>query len=132
MDKAYEAVKEFHKAFGHPIAQSPQFLPAERLGTRIAWITDELLELEGATQLVDQVDAIIDAMYFCLGTLVEMGVPPQAFFDLVQAANMAKLWEDGQPRFRDGDGKVIKPDGWEAPEGKIAKELERLLVQAGA
>ncbi len=128
MDAAYEAVKEFQQAFGHPVAEAPTFMDSARLSTRVAWMDEEIKELEEATTLIGQVDAIIDLLYFCLGTLVEMGVPPQAFFDIVHSANMGKLWGDGRPRFREEDGKVIKPEGWETPEPKMLEVLQQLQV----
>jgi predicted HAD superfamily Cof-like phosphohydrolase len=36
--------------------------------------------------------------------------------------------EDGKPRFREGDGKIVKPPHWEenfAPEPKLKAEIER-------
>lgn len=75
--------------------------------------------------LVAQVDALIDLSYFNHGDFVVMGIKPQRLFDIVQKANMSKLWEDGKPRYREEDGKIVKPDGWEAPEPKLKAEIER-------
>nr|WP_246005740.1 HAD family hydrolase [Brevibacillus gelatini] len=77
--------------------------------------------------LVAQVDALIDLSYFNHGDFVVMGIKPQRLFDIVQKANMSKLWEDGKPRFREEDGKIIKPNGWEAPEPKLKAEIERQM-----
>lgn len=46
-------------------------------------------------------------------------VPIQEIFAIVHEANMAKLWPDGKPRYRESDGKVLKPDGWIPPEARI-------------
>jgi len=43
---------------------------------------------------------------------------------------MAKLWPDGRPRYREGDGKVIKPQGWEDPAEKLAAEIRRQVADA--
>ncbi len=78
--------------------------------------------------LVAQADALTDANYFNYGSFVIMGVDPAPLFDIVQNANMGKLWEDGKPRFREEDGKIIKPPHWEemyAPEPKLKAEIER-------
>ncbi|MFK3936534.1 hypothetical protein ACI2JA_03330 [Alkalihalobacillus sp. NPDC078783] len=77
--------------------------------------------------LTAQADALTDALYFNQGSFNIIGVRPEPLFDIVQQANMGKLWEDGKPRFRESDGKIIKPDNWEidfAPEGKLKKEIE--------
>jgi predicted HAD superfamily Cof-like phosphohydrolase len=77
--------------------------------------------------LVAQADALTDINYFTQGSFVIMGVDPQPLFDIVQNANMAKLFPDGKPRYREEDGKIIKPDGWEAPEPKLKAEIQRQM-----
>lgn len=78
--------------------------------------------------LVDQMDALTDINYFTLGSFVVAGVDPQPLFDIVQEANMAKLWPDGKPRYDEyNGGKIKKPEGWEPPEPKLKKEIERQL-----
>jgi predicted HAD superfamily Cof-like phosphohydrolase len=49
------------------------------------------------------------------GLYVSYGFNGPAHFDLVHAANMAKLGPDGKPIYRE-DGKVLKPEGWTAPD----------------
>jgi predicted HAD superfamily Cof-like phosphohydrolase len=76
--------------------------------------------------LVDQMDALTDINYFTQGSFVVAGVDPQPLFDIVQEANMAKLWPDGKPRYDENNGgKIKKPEGWEPPEPKLKKEIER-------
>lgn len=78
--------------------------------------------------LVSQMDALTDIEYFNQGSFVVAGVEPFNLFKIVQEANMGKLWEDGKPRFREGDGKIVKPPQWEenfAPEGRLKVEIER-------
>jgi predicted HAD superfamily Cof-like phosphohydrolase len=78
--------------------------------------------------LVAQADALIDVEYFNQGSFNILGVEPFNLFKIVQDANMGKLWEDGKPRFREEDGKIVKPPNWEkdfAPEPKLKAEIER-------
>lgn len=78
-------------------------------------------------KVVGQADALTDAFYFLAGSFVEMGVMPQPLFDIVQAANMAKLGPDGKPIIRESDNKIMKPEGWKenhAPEPKLRAEIE--------
>jgi predicted HAD superfamily Cof-like phosphohydrolase len=80
--------------------------------------------------IVSQADALIDVEYFNQGSFTILGVEPFNLFKIVQDANMGKLWEDGKPRFREGDGKIVKPPHWEenfAPEPKLKDEIERQL-----
>lgn len=77
--------------------------------------------------LVSQMDALTDIEYFNQGSFVVAGVEPFNLFKIVQDANMGKLWSDGKPRFREGDGKIVKPPHWEenfAPEPKLKAEIE--------
>src|SRR5690606_34839210 len=93
LNKALNQVKDFHKAFGHPVAEKPTTLTRERAENRVAWTVDEVQrEFLEATDVIGQADAVIDGIYFLLGTLVEMGIEnPQELFDIVQNANMGKL-----------------------------------------
>lgn len=79
-------------------------------------------------RLIGQVDALTDANYFNYGSFVLLGVDPRPIFNFVHQANMGKLFPDGKPHYREGDGKVLKPENWEvdfAPERKIKAEIER-------
>lgn len=77
--------------------------------------------------LVAQADALTDINYFTQGSFVIMGVDPQPLFDIVQKANMAKLFPDGKPRYREEDGKIIKPEGWMPPEPQLKEEIKRQM-----
>lgn len=133
LNKGFYQVRDFHLAFGHPVAIAPMMLSKERAKDRVAWTVDEVQrEFLEATDIVGQVDAVIDGIYFLLGTLVEMGVKPNRLFDIVQNANMGKLFPDGKPQYR-ADGKIKKPDNWErdfAPESRIKAEIERQIELA--
>lgn len=130
LNKGFFQVHGFHKAFGHPIAETPTFILPERAKARADWKNEEVAEFLEATDVVGQADAMIDLIYFALGSLVEMGVKPDRLFDIVQEANMGKLHEvDGEmvAVYRE-DGKVKKPENWErdfAPEARLKAEIER-------
>ncbi|MDR3239101.1 MAG: hypothetical protein LBT44_03320 [Clostridiales bacterium] len=115
MNQEWEMVRAFHQMFAHPIGQSPQELPESRAAARRKWMQEELDEFYAAQNIYEQADAMIDLIYFALGTLVEMGLKPDALFEAVHQANMTKLWPDGKPHYNE-DGKTIKPLGWQDPE----------------
>lgn len=125
LNKPFEAVKDFHKAFNHPVGKEPSIMFAERVRERYGWMYEELVEFIDANTVEDQADAMIDLMYFALGTLVEMGIEPENLFNIVQNANMSKLWPDGKPHYRESDGKVKKPEGWTDPKDLIIAEIKR-------
>ena len=122
MYNSYKKVKQFHKSFNHPVEEKPTRISKEQAENRANWMKEEIQEFLDADTTVDQADAMIDLMYFALGTMVEMGVNPEPLFDIVQEANMAKLWPDGQVRYR-SDGKIMKPDNWTPPEPKLLNEI---------
>ena len=127
IDPAWQDVRAFHLAFSHPAPDTPTLMDPDMANRRAAWIEEEAQELREATTIEDQADAFIDVIYFALGGLVNLGVQPGPLWDIVQAANMAKLWPDGRPRHREGDGKVVKPDGWQDPGPKLAAEVLRQM-----
>lgn len=167
-NEMYYMVREFHKAFGHHVADKPIPIPSDLALNRVVWTGEELLEflyatvkgdkekfldlfnlfkegLDKASQkildknekiedvVVAQADALTDVMYFNFGTFVHLGVKPFNLFKIVQQANMGKLWDDGKPRYREEDGKIIKPPMWEekfAPEPKLKAEIERQMRQS--
>ena len=130
INNEFKMVKEFQKAFNNPYAEKPTLMGMERAKKRYDWMLEEIDEFIEATEekdLVEQADAMIDVMYFALGTLVELGIEPEKLFAIVQEANMSKLWEDGKPHFRESDGKVIKPPTWKDPHSLTVAEIERQL-----
>ena len=97
MNKEWEEVKLFHEKFNHPISSYPKKMEKERAQKRYNWMLEEINEFLAAAEqgdIVEEADAMIDVIYFALGTLVEMGIKPDELFEIVQYANMSKLWED--------------------------------------
>ena len=86
---------------------------------------NEFLDAVKEQDIVEQADAMIDTIYFALGTLVEMGVQPDILFRIVQNANMSKLWPDGKPHYNEM-GKVIKPEGWQDPHKKLELAIKKM------
>ena len=105
MNKEWEKVREFQEKFNHPVSNSPKFMEAD--------------------EIVEQADAMIDVMYFALGTLVEMGIKPDELFDIVHNANMSKLWPDGKPHYN-AEGKTIKPSTWVDPHPLLEKCINNM------
>ncbi len=139
MNREYRQVRIFHKAFGHPVADTPTPMAQDRAEVRAKWMREEIQEFLDARKeatvelevVTAQADGMIDLIYFALGTLVEMGVEPDILFSIVQQANMSKLHPDGKPRFKP-DGKILKPEGWQAPEPKLKEEIRAQIWDASA
>ena len=127
MKKEWNDVREFHEKFGHPVAEKPVMIAKKRALSRAKWMQEEVAEFLVADNIYEQADAMIDLMYFALGTMVEMGLEADELFDIVQKANMAKLWPDGKPHYNPKDNKVIKPEGWEDPKPKIKAYIDSVI-----
>lgn len=130
LDVAYNHVRTFHRTFGHPAPSIPTVQSDKRRDDRAGFIESECDELRVATTIVDQADAYLDIIYFALGGLVELGIRPHPLFMIVNQANMNKLWQDGKPRYDPVTNKILKPKGWEAPEPKLAAEVDRQIAVA--
>lgn len=121
----FDMVKEFHEAFGHAAPEEVTVGDEDLWNFRMMLIEEELLELrEGIKQkdIVEIADALADLVYVTLGSAVSMGLNFNDIFMEVHRSNMSKLGEDGRPIYNE-HGKIIKPDGWQAPDiSKYIKE----------
>ena len=88
MKKEWNDVREFHEKFGHPCPDAPRMLDKKRSLSRAKWMNEEVAEFLVAEDIYEQADAMIDLMYFALGTMVEMGLEPDELFEIVQQANI--------------------------------------------
>jgi predicted HAD superfamily Cof-like phosphohydrolase len=130
MQKQFEMVKQFQLAMNQPVAVKPTVMHEVRQMQRYEYMAEELMEFIGSSELVDQADAMIDLIYLAIGTLVELGVKPEPLFQIVQNANMSKLWEDGKPRLNPETNKVMKPSTFVRPEPLLQAEIERQIADA--
>lgn len=126
MKRALEAVTEFHRTYGHPVAERPT-LPGKKLfELRERLIAEELAELGEAYAKADVVgiaDALGDLAYVVAGAAVAFGIPLDRVFEEIHRSNMSKLGADGKPIYRE-DGKVMKGPNYFPPD------IEAALVEA--
>ena len=77
---------------------------------------DELLDAVVAKDEVEQLDALVDILVVTMGAIRAAGWDGEAAWKEVMDTNFAKIDPDtGKVRKRE-DGKVLKPEGWKAPE----------------
>ena len=77
---------------------------------------EELQEAVEANDRVEQLDALIDILVVTLGAVRAGGFDGEGAWEEVMRTNFAKIDpETGKVRKRE-DGKVLKPEGWKAPE----------------
>lgn len=78
----------------------------------------ELHEAVDQNDAVEQLDALIDILVVTVGAIHSLGADGEGAWNEVMATNFAKIdAETGKVRKRE-DGKILKPEGWKAPELK--------------
>lgn len=127
LNEAYEMVKVFQTDAGQPVSNVPRRLEKERVNIRAKWMSEELQEFLTAPDLYSQADAIIDLLYYLLGTCVEMGIKPDILFQIVHESNMKKILSGGFA-IKDSDGKVQKPPSWTHPDASIIDAINSMLT----
>ena len=77
---------------------------------------NELADAIAADDTVEQLDALIDILVVTMGAIRAGGFDGEGAWKEVMDTNFAKIDpETGKVRKRE-DGKVLKPEGWKAPE----------------
>ena len=112
----YRDVKAFHEKFGCYIASKPGFPSAEVTKLRTDLFLEEVKELTEAMKredIVETADAFADLIYVTVGWALACGIPLDKVWEEVQKSNMLK--DGGATR---ADGKILKPEGWVAPDIK--------------
>jgi len=122
MKKQLDAVAEFHKAFKQVDGKWPRVLDKKEYELRWDLMDEENKEyLEACEEgsLVEIADALGDQLYILCGTILKHGMQHiiEDVFDEIQASNMSKLGEDGEPVLRE-DGKILKGEKYFKPNIK--------------
>lgn len=124
MKEAMEQVREFHRAFGHPVNDSINLGDRGRTkDLRVRLIKEEVgeyIEAEENDDIVGIADAFADIIYVVCGAALTYGIPLTEIFDEVHRSNMTKFTEGWG---REEDGKVIRGEGYEPP--RIREIIER-------
>lgn len=132
-----DQVKEFHEAFGAPVATRPGVPSPDRIKLRLKLIAEEfgeLLEAHGmrpgqvigdlmhaidwftpTVDLEEVADATFDLAYVVEGMNLEYGINSDIGLAEVHRSNMSKLGPDGKPIHRE-DGKVMKGPNFTPPD----------------
>jgi len=78
--------------------------------------TDELEEAIQDNDKVEQLDALVDILVVTMGAIRAAGWDGEAAWKEVMDTNFAKIDPDTGKVIKREDGKVLKPEGWKAPE----------------
>jgi predicted HAD superfamily Cof-like phosphohydrolase len=118
-----EQVREFTKACNDDLPTKPKLMTPEAIAFIRKMVNDELDELEESTTVIEQADALVDAIYYICDCAVKHGMNLDPLFAIVHGANMQKV-VNGKVLKRP-DGKVMKPDTWRDPAPLLAAEMAR-------
>lgn len=76
----------------------------------------ELLEAVAADDKVEQLDALVDILVVTMGAIRAGGFDGEGAWKEVMDTNFAKIDPETGKVIKRADGKVLKPEGWKAPE----------------
>ena len=112
MTNPFKDINKFHVA-------CDQLMSKENYNMYLTLIKEEFEELQEAVEAndrVEQLDALIDILVVTLGAVRAGGFDGEGAWEEVMNTNFAKVDpETGKVRKRE-DGKVLKPEGWKAPD----------------
>lgn len=84
-------------------------------------VIDELDELMEAKDETEEVDALLDAVYYILQHLATTDLDVRPIWNMIHKANMTKFGEGGRMA---ENGKWLKPPNFVPPDEEIRKEIE--------
>lgn len=112
MTNVFEDVNKFGTACDQPASEANYKMYLDLIREE----TDELEEAIQDNDKVEQLDALVDILVVTVGAIRAAGWDGEGAWREVMNTNFAKIdAETGKVRKRE-DGKVLKPEGWVAPE----------------
>lgn len=112
MTNVFEDVNKFGTACDQPASEANYKMYLDLIREE----TDELEEAIQDNDKVEQLDALVDILVVTVGAIRAAGWDGEGAWREVMNTNFAKIdAETGKVRKRE-DGKVLKPEGWKAPE----------------
>jgi len=150
-----DLVKEFTIAANQEVCKVPTIMTKDEVTFICKMIIDEMLELCSTVSssneakemlkncideakeinlfkgnceedlIAEQQDAFVDIIYYIQNASVKKGVDLSSIFKVVHQANMNKRDPKTGLFLKRSDGKIIKPDGWTAPD--ISEEIRRQI-----
>lgn len=112
MTNVFEDVNKFGTACDQPASDANYKMYLGLIAEEFDELQDAVLE----DDKVEQLDALVDILVVTVGAIRAAGWDGEAAWEEVMNTNFAKIdATTGKVRKRD-DGKVLKPEGWKAPE----------------
>jgi predicted HAD superfamily Cof-like phosphohydrolase len=108
-------VARFHMKFGQAYVGPPQHLDEEERVFRLKCLREEVQEYEDADNLEGELDALVDLIYFALGTAYRHGFHEfREAWRRVHAKNMTKrlVIKEGESKRGHDRYDIVKPEGF--------------------
>lgn len=104
--------------------RSPVGMALSEEDITIRCLHEEVSELEEAFEsdsVVDQIDALVDLVYFAFGAMYKIGLTPEQIHACCMAVHEANITKKrGTNAKRDtGAADAVKPEGWVPPEDRL-------------
>lgn len=110
-------VAEFLQKFDLMYAGPPRRLQPDMREFRITAALEEVKEYAVANTMAGELDALVDSVYFTLGTALLHGFDFRCAWERVHAKNMEKVRvKSAEESKRDSEYDVVKPPGWTPPD----------------
>ena len=112
MTNPFEDIERFGTACDQPANEANYKMYLSLIDEEVG----ELVEAVAADDKIEQLDALVDILVVTMGAIRAAGWDGEGAWKEVMDTNFAKIDPDtGKVRKRE-DGKVLKPEGWKAPE----------------
>lgn len=121
MSKTFTDVAVFLQACGQEYPKQPDAnvsALAELYKNLIKEEVQEFWEAEAASDDAEQLDACFDMIWVIVGYMYARGWNPSLAWDEGAKSNLAKIDPTTGKVIRREDGKILKPEGWKAPDFK--------------
>ncbi len=111
-------------------------LPPAEYDITVKSLKEEVEEFQEAHvkgDIIGGIDALVDLMYFAVGALYKKGLTAESIVDCMTAVHEANMEKKLGVNARRGDGSAadaIKPEGWVAPEERIALILDHQMSKS--
>ena len=112
MTNPFKDVDKFGAACDQPPSEANYKMYLSLIDEEVA----ELVEAVAANDKVEQLDALVDILVVTIGAIRAAGWDGEAAWKEVMDTNFAKIDPDTGKVIKRADGKVLKPEGWKAPE----------------
>ena len=139
MESPFKLVEKFnHELVGVPVRPFPYFLGQEEATWlfNVIWeerdelinvLAEERMEFMDAwydDEPIEQIDALMDLIYFAMGGLTRLGVTAEQSDEIFKCIHERNMLKKSGNKDRGSDLDATKPADWDGPEEQITKIMK--------